>query len=293
MMSTPGGQYATDVTDAQWQRIEPLLLAPRWQPNGPGRPPRDRRLIVNGLLYLTKTGCPWALLPACFGPWKTVYDYFRRWSRHGVWAQVLERLTQQELSDEMDGQDFSTIFQNFWTKFAVKGKALTWEGKARKAKKPNSRSLGSERLNAKLAMRHSGLLSADGRLTASGHELLRVGKIYAPDSNAFMELLAYRILMDSRHLNLIFWIEEQNRSIEVSNKNKSNQYFAALDKVLVESGVIAIRKHHAAKMHFIRDEPKLWNKLGLLVRDGSRKYFHKGHGLLFDWRKIVSVTSSR
>ena len=95
-MSTPGGQYATDVTDAQWRRIEPLLPAPRWQPNGPGRPPRDRRLIVNGLLYLTKTGCPWALLPACFGPWKTVYDYFRRWSRHGVWSQVLERLTPQE-----------------------------------------------------------------------------------------------------------------------------------------------------------------------------------------------------
>ena len=64
-------QYATDLTDAQWQRIEPLLPAPRWRLGGPGRPPRDRRGIVNGLLYLNKTGCPWALLPACFGPWKT------------------------------------------------------------------------------------------------------------------------------------------------------------------------------------------------------------------------------
>ena len=90
-MSTPSGQYATDVTDAQWRRIEPLLPAPTWQPNGPGRPPRDRRQIVNGLLYLTKTGCPWALLPPCFGPWKTVYDYFRRWSLQGVWPQVLDR----------------------------------------------------------------------------------------------------------------------------------------------------------------------------------------------------------
>ena len=96
MMSTPSGQYATDVTDAQWRRIEPLLPAPTWQPNGPGRPPRDRRQIVNGLLYLTKTGCPWALLPPCFGPWKTVYDYFRRWSLQGVWPQVLDRLTQRE-----------------------------------------------------------------------------------------------------------------------------------------------------------------------------------------------------
>ena len=90
-MSTPSGQYATDVTDAQWRRIEPLLPAPTWQPNGPGRPPRDRRQIVNGLLYLTKTGGPWALLPPCFGPWKTVYDYFRRWSLQGVCAAVLDR----------------------------------------------------------------------------------------------------------------------------------------------------------------------------------------------------------
>ena len=41
MMSTPRMQYATDLTDAQWQRIEPLLPAPRWRLDGPGRPPRD------------------------------------------------------------------------------------------------------------------------------------------------------------------------------------------------------------------------------------------------------------
>ena len=50
MMSTPSRQYATDVTDVQWRRIEPLLPASTWQPNGPGRPPRDRRQIVNGAL---------------------------------------------------------------------------------------------------------------------------------------------------------------------------------------------------------------------------------------------------
>ena len=95
-MSTPSGQYATDVTDAQWRRIEPLLPTSTWHPGGPGRPPRDRRQIVNGLLYLTKTGCPWALLPGWVGPWKTEYDYFRRWSRQGVWSQVLDRLTRRE-----------------------------------------------------------------------------------------------------------------------------------------------------------------------------------------------------
>ncbi len=88
--------YATDRTDAQWRRIAPLRPVPRWRLHGPGRPPRDRRQIVNGLLYLNKTGCPWALLPGCFGPWQTVYDYFRRWSLQGVWPPVLDQRTQQE-----------------------------------------------------------------------------------------------------------------------------------------------------------------------------------------------------
>ena len=68
MMSTPRRQYATDVTDAQWQRIEPLLPVPRWQPGGSGRPPRDRRQMVNGLLYLTKTGCPCGSVALLFWP---------------------------------------------------------------------------------------------------------------------------------------------------------------------------------------------------------------------------------
>ncbi len=87
--------YATDRTDAQWRRIEPVRPVPRWRLDGPGRPPRDRRQIVNGLLYLNKTGCPWAWLPGCFGPWQTVYDYFRRWSLQGVWSPVLAPRTQQ------------------------------------------------------------------------------------------------------------------------------------------------------------------------------------------------------
>ena len=96
MMSTPADEYATDITDAQWRLIEPLLPAPIWHPGGPGRPRRDPRQIINGLLYLTKTGGPWALLPPSFGPWKTVYDYFRRWSLNGVWPPILDRLTQRE-----------------------------------------------------------------------------------------------------------------------------------------------------------------------------------------------------
>jgi hypothetical protein len=150
------------------------------------------------------------------------------------------------LSDKMDGQPFEKIFQHFWAKFAAKGAALTWEGMPRKKKATDAKSLNAERLNALLAMRHSGLLSADERLTAAGHELLRVGKIYAPGSVAFLDMLAYHILTDGRHLDLIFWVDEQNRAIGARDKSGSGRYLAALDKALVAAGVIAPRVGHAS-----------------------------------------------
>ena len=95
-MSTLRAEYVTDLTDAQWRLIEPLRPVPRWRRGGPGRPRRDPRRMLDGMLYLTKTGCPWALLPPTFGPWKTVYGYFNRWTRQGVWPHILDRLTRRE-----------------------------------------------------------------------------------------------------------------------------------------------------------------------------------------------------
>ena len=56
-------QYPTDLSDAQWQLIESLLPAPTWQQGGRGRPPVDRRRVINGIFYLKKTGCQWRMLP--------------------------------------------------------------------------------------------------------------------------------------------------------------------------------------------------------------------------------------
>ena len=88
--------YPTDLTDGQWQRIEPLLSAPKSGPGKPGRPSGDRRQIVNGILYVVKSGCQWRMLLHEYGCWQTVYRYFNGWSRAKVWQRIMDVLTRQE-----------------------------------------------------------------------------------------------------------------------------------------------------------------------------------------------------
>jgi transposase len=80
-----GGRYATDVTDAEFARIEPLLPAAR---HGGRRRTTVLREALNALLYLLRTGCPWRMLPREFPPRSTVYGYFRRFWQDGVWSTI-------------------------------------------------------------------------------------------------------------------------------------------------------------------------------------------------------------
>ena len=99
-MSTPCLEYATDLTDAQWQVLSGLLPPRRWRRGGSGRPPCDVRLIINGILYRAKTGCPWPMLPSSFGSWKTVYGSFSRWCQQGHWKRMMDTLTQWDRTDQ-------------------------------------------------------------------------------------------------------------------------------------------------------------------------------------------------
>ena len=77
--------YSTDLTDAEWQILEPLL--PAEKPGGRHRlyPLRE---IINALRYLLRAGCAWRLLPHDFPHWRTVYEYFRVWKLDGTWLWV-------------------------------------------------------------------------------------------------------------------------------------------------------------------------------------------------------------
>jgi putative transposase len=84
--------YATDLTDAQWDAIAPLVTVT--SPKG-GRPTEiDLRAIVNALLYKHRTGCQWRLLPADFPPMSSVRYYFDKWSRDGTLIKINDTLRQ-------------------------------------------------------------------------------------------------------------------------------------------------------------------------------------------------------
>jgi putative transposase len=85
--------YPSDLTDAEWAILQPLLPARALT----GRPREHaQRQIVNGILYMVRGGCAWRLLPHEFPPWKTVYHYFRHWRVTGLWQRLHTTLREAE-----------------------------------------------------------------------------------------------------------------------------------------------------------------------------------------------------
>ena len=74
--------------DEQWELIEDIFPAPA----DTGRPPVDRRNVVDGILWILRTGAPWRDLPEEFGKWGTVWDLFNKWNSNGILDEVLQRL---------------------------------------------------------------------------------------------------------------------------------------------------------------------------------------------------------
>jgi hypothetical protein len=209
----------------------------------------------------------------------------------GYWRDLsnFDLLSLLEIGINYRRPTFNLIYKRFWKERAVAGRALTWEARKRKPKKRDAPSFESEQLNARLAMLHAGLLTKGGGLTSDGLMLLQIGKIYGADSIAFKERLAWQVLVRGRHLELIFWIEEKQRALSKSKMKTASTYYKAMDAILAREGIITSPPKGGAKPSFLRDEPKLWNKLDLLIQLSPGRYFHPRRGLVFHWRKIISV----
>jgi transposase len=84
--------YPSDLTDAQWEIVEPMLPLIK----SPGRIPKHpRRAIVDAILYVVRSGCSWRHLPVDFPPWQTVYWQFQQWEKRQVTERILDELREQ------------------------------------------------------------------------------------------------------------------------------------------------------------------------------------------------------
>jgi transposase len=94
-----------ELNDEQWERLQPLLPA---QKPRTGRPNLDHRQVVNGILWILRTGAPWRDLPERYGKWPTVASRFYRWQEAGIWDQVWAQV--QSEADEQEQIDWEVHF---------------------------------------------------------------------------------------------------------------------------------------------------------------------------------------
>ena len=90
-----------DLSNEQWERLKTLL--PPQKPRT-GKPNKDHRNIINGILWILRTGAPWRDMPERYGPWESIATRFYRWQKNGIWNQILEAL--QMIADNQGNLDW-------------------------------------------------------------------------------------------------------------------------------------------------------------------------------------------
>ena len=120
------------LTNEQWQRIAKFIPKPKAQPGKSGRPPQDPRDVLNGILWILRTGAQWADLPDRYPPKSTCHRHFQQWNKSGVFAKILTALAQD--LKKRGGIDISEGFIDGTFAPAKKG-AMVWV-KPKKAKEP-------------------------------------------------------------------------------------------------------------------------------------------------------------
>jgi len=117
--------YPSDVTDAQWALLEPLLVRPP-RPDGRGRPREvDLRAVVNAILYVLHEGCRWRSLPHDFPNWNTVYWYFAKWTDDGTLVHIHDTLRRHvRVSTGRDPEPSAIIIDSQSVKTTAKGGML-------------------------------------------------------------------------------------------------------------------------------------------------------------------------
>lgn len=221
---------------------------------------------------------------------KTFWCWWRDLSHY----ELYDLLNLSFLYNDYEGDIYTEHIYPTFYKMMVDKKTKQWDGTPRN-KGGSEASMKSEKQNYKIPLVQLELWSrSEGRLTDLGFELLEIGKKFGPDSKKFIDKLAYLVLVNGRHLDLINLVDKFQKVTDVSPTSEAHT--VALEMFLSDNGCIGKRKPTAiktgAKNSYMRDEMKLWNKFGLLYAYNKRSYFFPGEGYKFNWERITDVLIS-
>lgn len=218
------------------------------------------------------------------------------WWRDASQYEVATLLELSELYDEEEGDIYTNHVYPIFFEMMIDGKTKKWDGTAR-VKKYSKSSYKAEKQNYKIPMCQLGFWDADtGHLTVKGKSLLGVVKKYGSESSEFFDCLAKIILIDGKHLDLIKDLDEFQKGCPELMPEKSDEFFVLFDDYMMNKNSMGTRKPSAvktgAKKAYIRDEPKLWNKLGIVITYGKSRYFKSFQGIQFNWKRINEILLS-
>jgi len=223
-------------------------------------------------------------------------------SSQTFWAYFRD-ISQYEIFDilnlcDINRQKSSDIWTNsVWPVFKnklVNKQCLTWEGQPRKIKSIT----GSEKQNTKIPFFRLGLFEQDsGELTLEGYDLLKIGKVFGPSSDTFLDALAKIVLINGSYLEFISEIERYQNNLQkgAPELQTSKQFCISFEDWLDGQGLIPKRKPGRTttgnKNCFIRDELKLLSKLKLFHKKKTLLY-HKGIGYKFNVSRLCSLMAN-
>jgi len=214
-------------------------------------------------------------------------------------ASHYEVATLLELSFKYDNEDGDIYTNKVYPEFfnmMIEGKTRKWDGKPRN-KTYSESSYKAEKQNYKIPMCQLGFWDAEtGHITDKGLTLLDVVKTYGVESQEYFDCLAKIILIDGKHLDLVKDLDEfQKSSPEIIPEN-SSEFFRLFDEYMMQKNSIGTRKPTAittgAKNAYVRDEPKLWNKLGIIKMQNTSRYYKPFAGIEFNWERINEILLS-
>jgi len=214
------------------------------------------------------------------------------------WWRDISHYEVFQLLNILDKYSYETgdIYSNFaWPEFwnlMVNRQTRNWEGTPRE-KTDNDTNRRSEKQNYKIPLFQLGLIEqSEGRLTVEGYKLISIGKIFGLNSSIYIDYLTKLVLIEGKHLILIQDLENFKNQASAASLDNQEQFRIDFELYLEDNNSIGTRKPGRTttgnKVSYIRDEFKLWNKLGLIKSTGMR-YYVAGRGIEFNWSRITEI----